>query len=450
VDRSLGYCSPVTMGRRMFGPLFGAGLRSGLFDLGVVVVALVLAVLSADQTGFFGLGDGALIAVALLWRRRWPAAVFAVVAVLCFVQVPVGPQASSAALFVAMYSVVKYARSLLWGWLAGAVTLAGAVLAGLTGSEVEVVPIVGMATAAIWLTALALRTRRLYVLSLEERAATAERERDHLARIAVVEERARIARELHDVVAHSLAVMIAQADGGMYAFDRHPDRARGALQTVGVVGREALTEMRRLLGVLRDGDAGPTRPDGAAVERPRRALDQLAPLVARSRAAGLAVRAEIDATVSALPAGVELAVYRIVQEALTNALKHGGPGASAALGVRYAHDAVEVIVRSRGTRPAVARPGGHGLVGMRERVAMYGGAFRAGPRLDGDWEVHARIPVPALTQAPVPAQAPAQAQAPVPAQAPAQAPAKAPAPAQAPVPAQPRAPAPAPNLREGV
>jgi signal transduction histidine kinase len=305
---------------------------------------------------------------------------------------------------VAMYGVVKYAGRLAWGWLAGAVTLAGAVLAGIaTGPEVAAV--IGMVTVAVWLTALLLRTRRLYVVSLEERAATAERERDHLARIAVVEERARIARELHDVVAHSLAVMIAQSDGGVYAYDRNPERALGALRTVGVVGREALTEMRRLLGVLRE-------PDGdAAVERPRRALDQLALLIERSREAGLAVRAEFDPAAPALPAGVELAVYRIVQEALTNAIKHGGPGAAAMVGVRYLPGAVEVIVRSRGARPVAARPGGHGLVGMRERVVMYGGAFRAGPRLDGDWEVQARIPVPAL--APAPAQAPAQAPAPM-------------------------------------
>jgi signal transduction histidine kinase len=258
-----------------------------------------------------------------------------------------------------------------------------------------------------------MRNRRLYVASLEERAATLERELDHLARIAAADERAAIARELHDVVAHSLSVMIIQADGGTYAFDHDPDQARRALTVVAATGREALEDMRRLVAVLR-GDGSPTpaaalSPASAdpavSDDRRRITLDQLDVLVERARSAGLTVRFECTGARPDLPPAVELTVYRIVQEALTNVLRHAGPRADVRLCLEYQPEAVHLAVTDDGgDRPVPLaaqdltgqpiRPG-HGLVGMQERASVHGGQFAAGPRAEGGWRVAATVPVPA-------------------------------------------------------
>jgi signal transduction histidine kinase len=268
-----------------------------------------------------------------------------------------------------------------------------------------------LVSGAVWLVALNMRTRRLYVLSLEERASTLERERDAQARAAVAEERTRIARELHDVVAHSLAVMIVQADGAMYLLDQDPDTARGAVKIVADTGREALEEMRRLVGVLRDttndgaaGAAGGPADEavhaiGGDQERQRPALGSLGALLDRSRTAGLMVRHDVRGEWVELPTGMDLTIYRIVQESLTNALKHAGSGAAVDLTLDYSKAAeIGVRVVDDGGGRVVGDPppsGGHGLVGMRERVAVYGGSFHAGPRLAGGWEVTVRLPIPA-------------------------------------------------------
>jgi signal transduction histidine kinase len=245
--------------------------------------------------------------------------------------------------------------------------------------------------AAVWLTAYVLRTRRLYVLGLEERAVTAERERDHLATIAVAQERATIARELHDVVAHSMAVMIVQADGATYALDRDPEQARVAIKQVAATGRDALEDMRRLVGVLRGG-----AEDDEAPDRRRVGLDQLTALTERARSAGLALTVTEDGDRGSLPAAVELTVFRIVQEALTNTLRHAGPGAKVSLEMRYRPGSVQVEVIDDGAGAlsgGAPQPGtGHGLVGMRERVAVHGGRFTAGPRLGGGWYLTAEVP----------------------------------------------------------
>ncbi len=215
--------------------------------------------------------------------------------------------------------------------------------------------------------------------TLEERAASLEREREHLARIAVADERASIARELHDVVAHSLAVMIVQADGGRYAFDPDPARARQALNTVADTGREALEDMRRLVGVLR----------GSAQDAEERRRDTLPELIQRARAAGLSVSADHD-EVSLSPA-LELTVFRLVQESLTNVMRHAGPAATVSLTLRRKDDRVELEVVDDGV--GEAKPGaGHGLTGMRERVAVHSGQFEAGPLVTGGWRVFASLP----------------------------------------------------------
>jgi signal transduction histidine kinase len=208
---------------------------------------------------------------------------------------------------------------------------------------------------ATWAAGYTVRTRRLYVASLEERAATAEREREHLARIATAQERATIARELHDVVAHSLAVMVVQADGAAYALDQDTGAARGAIRQVAVTGREALDDMRRLVHVLRDGPEGMEDPAGGD--------------------------------------------DRIVQEALTNVLRHAGQAAMATVRLGYQEPGaltVEVTDDGAGRLATDRKPdhGGHGLVGMRERVAVHGGRFEAGPRTGPGWRVRATLPIP--------------------------------------------------------
>jgi signal transduction histidine kinase len=245
--------------------------------------------------------------------------------------------------------------------------------------------------AGVWLTGYAIRTRRLYVQGLEERAATAERERDHLTQLAVADERASIARELHDVVAHSLAVMIVQADGATYALDGDPEQARVAIKQVATTGRDALEDMRRLVGVLRGSSDVPELVD----DRRRIDLDHLGALVDRARSAGLAVSLTVAGERPAIPAAVELTVYRIAQEALTNVLRHAGPTAATQVRLAYQRAVVRVEIEDDGGGRLAGepgRPGGHGLIGMRERVAVHGGTFSATAKLGGGWRVRAEVP----------------------------------------------------------
>jgi len=250
----------------------------------------------------------------------------------------------------------------------------------------------------VWLMGYTMRVRRRYVLGLEERAATLERERDHLARIAVADERAAIARELHDVVAHSLAVMIVQADGGRYALEADPAQARTALETVAATGREALEDMRRLVGVLRGSQPDDHDPldRAVAVDRRREGLGQLHQLVDRATSAGLDVDVEVDGPVADLPPAVELAVFRLAQEALTNVIRHAGARARVDLRVLVTAGDVTLSVVDDGGGAAAPSPdggAGHGLIGMRERIGMVGGTLDAGPRPGGGFRISALLPL---------------------------------------------------------
>lgn len=243
-----------------------------------------------------------------------------------------------------------------------------------------------------WVLGDSLRTRRAYYAELEERAARLERERAAQSQATIAAERARIARELHDVVAHNVSVMVVQADGAAYVLDTAPEQTRQALETISGTGRQALTEMRRLLGVLRG-------EDGGSDYVPQPSVEQLTDLVEQVRGTGLPVEFTVEGTPRPLPSGVELTAYRIVQEALTNTRKHGGPHVGATVQLTYAEDALVLLAEDdgRGSREELYEGGGvdglgHGLVGMRERIGMVGGRLEAGPRLGGGFRVCAELP----------------------------------------------------------
>jgi signal transduction histidine kinase len=249
--------------------------------------------------------------------------------------------------------------------------------------------------ALAWVLGDSMRTRRAYFAQLEERAARLEKEREAQAKVAVAAERARIARELHDVVAHNVSVMVVQADGAAYVLDSTPDQAKKALETISSTGRQALAEMRRLLGVLRTGEH---QEGGEYVPQPD--VEQIHDLVGQCRGSGLAVDFKVEGTPRPLPSGVELTAYRIVQEALTNTRKHGGPKAGASVRLVYFDDGLGLLVEDdgKGAPHELYEEGGvdgrgHGLIGMRERVGMVGGTLDAGPRPGGGFRISALLPL---------------------------------------------------------
>ncbi|MFI5954188.1 sensor histidine kinase [Cryptosporangium sp. NPDC051539] len=236
-----------------------------------------------------------------------------------------------------------------------------------------------------WLWGGVVHARHAYLQEALDRASRLESERDALARLAVVEERGRIARDLHDVVAHSLSVVVLQADGARHVLHDDPERADRALEAIGRTGREATAEMRRLLGVLRSPEA--------ASRAPQPDLGQLELLVSQVRASGLPVTLTVHGDLSAVPAGAGLSAYRIVQEALTNAVKHGGPGVTADVSAEAGPEGLTVVITDDGRGAGAADDGaGLGLLGMRERAAAVGGEVIAGPRAGGGFSVRAWLP----------------------------------------------------------
>lgn len=323
----------------------------------------------------------------LLLRRISPILCFAVIAFVALAQWLLAvPQLADAALLVALYWVALDG-SLIEGALAAGTLELGAVMAAVRWSPSEPlkvwVGLSGLATASAVL-GVSIRQRRALLISLHEKAARLEFERDQEGRLGAAAERARIAREMHDIVAHNLTVMIALADGATYAMESSPERAIQATQRVSATGRQALLEMRRLLGVLRE-------ESSVHPLEPQPSLERLDELLARVNAAGIPVTMDLDGDPRELADGVQLTVFRVAQEALTNTLKHADRPARAHLALSCRPGRVELEVTDTGRGQAVRGAGGRGLHGMRERAATYGGKLEAGPRSQGGWRVHLRL-----------------------------------------------------------
>lgn len=341
---------------------------------------------------------GALLAVLstlpVAWRRRSPLRVLAVVAVAAMAYEVAGFSSTLPfGLLLALYTVAAHCdrrHSRMAGGLVGAAVVV--VLLQASRWEPSVVQVVANLTivAIAWLVGDNVQVGRARVTDLAERAGRAERERQAEALRAAGEERSRIARELHDIIAHSLSVMIVQAGGARRILSRDPDQAADALASIESTGRQAMTEMRRLLGVLRD-DGG----DQEVSFAPQPSLSALPALVEHYADAGLLVSLEVTGAERGLPPGVDLSAYRIVQEALTNVVRHTGT-ATATVRVAYGDRGVELEIHDDGNGKAVEAAGegnGHGLAGMRERVQLFGGDLVAGPQPGGGFCVTASLPL---------------------------------------------------------
>jgi signal transduction histidine kinase len=248
-------------------------------------------------------------------------------------------------------------------------------------------PVLGrlLGFAVAWLVGDSIGTRRRYIEALEERAARLEREREAEAARAVAEEQARIARELHDIIAHTVSVMVVQAAAANDVFDSRPDRVRDALRAIEQAGRGALEELRRLLGGVRG--------DPAAYE-PQPGIADLDELLAQIRTAGLDVAVTVEGEPRSLPPAIDLSAYRVIQEALTNTLKHAH-ATHADVRLSYGDEELDVLVRDDGVGGAASavNGSGHGLIGMRERLTLLGGSLSAGPTDRGGYSVSARFPL---------------------------------------------------------
>jgi signal transduction histidine kinase len=370
------------------------------------VLAAVVAGLGVNALAGGGTGSTAVLAVfvatvalPLIWRRRYPAAVFAVVCAVSLAQWLYAQRVlGSFAILLALYSVARHAPRRVT--LAAAVTaeVAGALAAVANGRNwlQFIAVLTAMNTAPIFLGSY-LRTRQAYLSALEERARRLEHERDQQAQIAAAAERASIAREMHDIVAHSLAVIITMAEAAAAKRRSDPERAAAAMEQVAETGRQALGQTRRVLGVL--------RPPALAAPAPPPSLDQLDALLGQVRAIGLTAELTVTGHRFPVPADAQLAVYRIIQEALTNTIRHSRAATGVRVRLEYADPVIEIDITDDGQPDASFSdhdPAGHGLAGMRERAALYGGALIAGPHHGGGWRVSAALS-PAARALPQPA-----------------------------------------------
>lgn len=334
----------------------------------------------------------ALVPSPLLVRRTWPVPVFAwLVLAATAVGLWDAHAVPGGALAVGLYTVAALRPrrdALVAAAVLEVLTVAAAIrLAGGAWWYTSIL-LTGLIAAALGLGLYA-ATRRAYLAELQDRAARLVRERDQQGELAAAAERARIAHEMHDVVAHHLTVMVALSDGAVAASVASPERAADVMRSVSATGRRALADTRRLLGVLRT--EADVDPDGFLQPVPD--LAELDVLIDRVRSAGLATTLEVHGAPADVSTGVQLTVYRLVQEALTNTLKHGGPSARASVRLDYRPGELRVEVDDDGAGASAPVPagGGGGLVGMRERVHAYGGHVQSGPRRAGGWRVSAQL-----------------------------------------------------------
>lgn len=354
-------------------------------ELLLTLTQLPLAATLALQAG---------LVLPLLWRRRRPLLAFGVIAAVFLVQWSLGAGLrADIALFVALYSLALHGRLPQLPW-ACAVTAGAMVVVALRVSEAvsfwgALFFLLSTATAALAL-GLVIRIRRAQLAGLRERTAQLEIERDQRSRLATATERARVAREMHDIVGHNLAVIISLADAGAYAADAAPERGKEALHLIGDTGRQALGELRRVLGVLRE---PADTPSSGPLLSPQPGMTDIDMLCAGVRAAGPEVVYRTVGDMDTLDTGVQLTAYRIVQEALTNTLKHAGADTRVSVSIVVEDTRLEIRVQDTGPPGPATAPNeeGHGLVGIRERAALYGGRVSAGPATDGGWTVEVTL-----------------------------------------------------------
>jgi signal transduction histidine kinase len=396
-----GDVAPLYAWLRRHPKLVDGALAAGLAFLGVASVVVMGYRPGAAVVGFSrlaGIPLALLLAVPVVFRRSHPVGAFAAAVVIGALQVLLNlrPTATDLAIVILLYTLAAYTpRRISVAGLAICLVGSATAVARWMPGQLSVLDAIAVGSIMFagpsliaWVLGDSVRYRRAYYAALEDRAARLEAERDAQAQVAAAAERARIARELHDVVAHNVSVMVVQADGASYALDNDPGKAREALAAIAGTGRQALAEMRRLLGVLRRDEDG-TDPGRA----PLPGIAQLGELLEQTRAAGLSVTLTVEGVPQPLPDGAALAAYRIVQESLTNTRKHGGPLATAQVTLRYLEDALVLRITDDGQGPVMVPDGaGHGLNGMRERVAIYGGWVQAGPRPTGGYHVTARLP----------------------------------------------------------
>src|SRR5262249_17540215 len=372
------------------------GRRSFAFDLALALLATateVGQVIGAEGTpSAWALVLAVVAGGALVLRRTAPVAVLATTLVAGVAIVALGDDPSGLSAGIALYTTaafcdlrVSLAALALTAAVAATLSAATADTPGRQTSATFGAVIAAGLSIGVWGLGAYAQTPRRDLPELEERAASAEREREQLARIAVHEERASIARELHDIVAHSVSVMLVGVRGARDVLRTAPGRAEETLARVERSGEQSLTELRRILALLRE-------PEQAAESRPQPSLAELNELVAGYRAAGLPVRLEVVGEPLPLPSGVELSVYRIVQEALTNALKHSDP-ANVTVMLAFRGTRLELEIVDDGTPTLGAATTGQGIIGMRERVALLGGELETGQREGGGFRVAARLPV---------------------------------------------------------
>ena len=360
--------------------------RGDLYLAAILLVAAELQVWLTDSAGAHRTVASVLAPVmtaAVAIRRRHPALA------------GVGAQAAIALAFGLWSDTQIFGTSIAWFcslyaltvWTPARQFVAGAAFVAVSNLAAAAGPsgTLERSTPFAVVTLVVMVLVRRVISDRERRAELAERERDLVAREAVVEERARIARELHDAIAHNVSMMVVQAGAERRVVGEKNGSTREVLETIEQIGRGALTEMRRLVGMLRSDAADPLEPQPGLADLPT--------LVAQVADAGLPVELHVEGERRALPVGIELSAYRIVQEALTNALKHAGD-ANASVHVRYGRDSLELeISDDGGAAPEPAVSGGHGLVGIRERVALYGGSLQVGHRPTGGFTVRVLLPI---------------------------------------------------------